>query len=329
MNLDKYEVNTLNEVVSQELAISCIKSMIKNTREAPKIIILSGPSGTGRKSIVKNYIKSIYCKERTKDYSNCGVCENCISILNNKEIYTELDYSEIDNIPNTKYILVKNFELCPRKAQEEFYRLWNELEYKPTIILITEHTDNLVSDIEDISLILRTSSLRESDILTKLQNYKLSFNSNIDDNTLNVISRRSSGSMTFAIRMFENYSTLDEETLQKTIESGREYFIALLISALRDDRANVDKSITKLRGIPLNYLKRDYESLILEILKVYIKIMKPKDSLIGALIKEAKTKVLDLYNILNDKIIYNSFTNDDTFQAAMYVIYLKLTEKLR
>ena len=47
------------------------------------------------------------------------------------------------------------------------------------------------------------------------------------------------------------------------------------------------------------------------------------------LIKEIKTKALDLYYILNDKIIYNSFTNDDAFQAAMYVIYLKLNKRIR
>ena len=46
------------------------------------------------------------------------------------------------------------------------------------------------------------------------------------------------------------------------------------------------------------------------------------------LIQEIKTKALDLYYIMNDRIIYNSFQNDDTFQAAMYVIYLKLNNKI-
>ena len=64
-------------------------------------------------------------------------------------------------------------------------------------------------------------------------------------------------------------------------------------------------------------------------MKVATKFEEPKDKLMQLLIKEIKAKALDLYYVLNDKIIYNSFINDDTFQAATYVIYLKLNNRIR
>ena len=113
------------------------------------------------------------------------------------------------------------------------------------------------------------------------------------------------------------------------IKSSREYYLCFLISCYRDNKEDVEKYIGDLRQMPLNSLKEDYESLILEILKVSTKVEKPKDKLIELLITELKNKALDLYYIMNDKVIYNSFNNDDLFQAAMYIIYLKINNRIR
>ena len=327
MTIEDLKVKNFDDIVSQDLPKQCIYSMIKNQKNAPKFIILSGPSGTGRKSLATTYIKSIYCSMK-ENLHNCGLCEECNSILDNKLVYREYDYSQIDNIEPAKFILIKNMEQCPRKDQIYLFNWWDSLEDKPTIILITETTNNIVDTIETMSLILRTNLLSDEDINKRLLKYKKEFNLSINNNYIDLITRRSRGSLQRAYKMLLNYSILDEQALRESIMSAREYFIAFLISCYKDNIDNVNKFINKLSTIPLAYLKIDYESLIVEILKVFTKTIPPKDDLITGLINESKLKVIDLYYILNDKIIYNSFQNNDTFQSAMYIIYLKLNNRL-
>ena len=321
MNLDSI-------ICSKEEIKKCLYEMIKNQTKAPKMIILQGQDGSGRKSLARNYVKSIFCNDKTESYSNCGVCSICNNILNS-EVYYEIDYSEIDNIVYHDFIVITNFEDCPRQSQTKLLDWWNNQQTKPTIIYITKSTDNIIDSIYDLSLILRVPGLTEVDILNILY-YKIkSLNIDISKDNLDLIATRSRGNANIALKMLEKFQLLDNETFKQSMMSARELFIVFLISCYRDNKEDVDKYIGKLKCIPLAYLKVDYESLILEIIKTSIKFEKPKDKLISLLINEIKTKVLDLYYILNDKIIYNSFTNDDAFQSAMYVIYLKINNRIR
>lgn len=316
----------LDNILSQELPKQCLYAMLKKPNEAPRMIIVSGPYGTGRKSLVKNYIKSIYCPNTEKSGSNCGTCETCKNILNDNTVYREYDYSQIENIEPAKNIVITNFEKCPRDKQALLYNKFEELD---TIFIITENTDNIIDNIMTLSLILRTTLLKEDEIVNYLLDKVQRYNLNMSDDSIRTIARRSRGHLSDALRMMINYSRLDEETFNRMIMSAREYFISFLISCYIDNRTDVDNCISNLKTIPLAYLKIDYEALILEIMKVATKFEKPKDKYMLVLIDKIKTKVLDLYYILNDKIIYNSFTSDDAFQAAMYVIYLKLNNRIR
>ena len=327
MSMERYEPINLESIISQELPKQVLKAILKRPSEAPRMIIMSGPKGTGRKSLIKNYIKSMYCSNDS--LVNCGTCEVCNTILANRAIYREIDYSEIEDIEYSKYIVIKDFEKCSRELQVKLFNWWDSNEERPTIIMITENTDNIIENINITSLILRTNSISYNEIVKSLEEYNKLYNFNIEEETINTIARRARGSLLIAYKMIDNYSILENDLLKESIKSAREYYIAFLISCYDNNIENVEKFISRLKSIPLAYLKVDYESLILEILKVYTKRMKPEDKLIECLIQKCKTKVLDLYYIMNDKIIYNSFNNDDTFQSAMYVIYLKLINKLR
>ena len=320
---------TIDDIRGQDLVKQCLLAIVKNPLECPKMIILSGLPGTGRKTLAKNFVKSIYCQTKEKSYSNCGVCEICKNILDNKAIYKEIDYSQIDQLEYAEFIIVKSFERCPRQTQAKLYDWFNSLDKKPVIILITENTDNIINDITSLSFILRTSWLTESELKDEILSKKEKLNLDISNETIDIITRRSKGSLETAYKILEKYFILDKETFSKSLYSAREYYICFLISCYRDRREDIDKYITSLKQIPLAYLKIDYEALIVEIMKTATKYQKPKDKLIELLIKEIKTKALDLYYILNDKIIYNSFDTEDKFQAAMYVIYLKLTSRIR
>ena len=319
----------IDSIIEQDLAKQVLLALIKKPENIPNFIILAGPYGTGRKTLAKSFIKSLYCEYREKSGSNCGVCEICSNILDDSSIFREYDYSEIDQLEYTKHILITNFEKCPRDMQSRLFEWFNNQDIKPNIILITEHTDNLIDNINTISLILRTSLLTKDSIVNNLYIKSQRLNLDVPKDILETISRRSKGHYIEALKMLENYVTLNQETFNQSIMSAREYFILFLIACYKDNKDKVDSYISMLKNIPIPYLKIDYEALILEIMKAATKFEKPKDKFMELLILEIKTKALDLYYILNDKIIYNSFQNDDTFQAAMYVIYLKLNNRLR
>lgn len=329
MNIERYRPINIDKVIGQDMVKTGLFSMIKNYSTAPKWICIAGPKGTGRKTLARNYVRSIFCDNREKSLSNCGTCEVCRTILDNKAMYSEYDWSEIENIKNTNYILIKNFESCPRDKQSYLYSWWNNIDIKPTIILITESTENLIDDIDSISFILRTTLLTGEEIKKSLSDYNERDGSIMSEENIETIVRRSRGSLLTAHRLYEIYRTQDNETFKESLMSAREYYLKFLISCYTNKRDMVDKWLSMLKNVPLAYLKIDYEALIVEILKVYTKFEKPKDECMTALMNVCNNRVLDLYYIMNDKIIYNSFQNDDTFQAAMYVIYLKLIKKLR
>lgn len=319
----------IDSVIEQDLTKQILLSLIKKPINIPNWIVLAGPYGTGRKTLAKNFIKSLKCPNLEASGSNCGTCDVCSNILDDKTIFRTYDYSEIENIEYANYIMITNFELCPRDIQSKLFNWWNSQTKLPTIILITEHTDNFIDSIKTISLILRTSGLTNRAIVNNLYIKSQKLNLDIPEDILDTIARRSKGHYSLALRLFDKYTMLDPSLFKEAIMSAREYYICFLISCYRDKTEDVDKFLSELLNIPLAYLKVDYEALIVEIMKTATKHAKPKDKLMELLMNEIKTKALDLFYILNDKIIYDSFDCDDKFQAAMYVIYQKLNNRLR
>lgn len=320
---------SLNDIIGQDMCKFCLRALIKKPTEAPKIVIIAGPEGTGRKTLAYNYIEGLVCSNVDKEGNNCGTCLNCRGILNNSTEFKEYESIMINSIEYTPYIVVNNFDSCPVNIQVDFYNWFNNQEVKPKIVLIVKDTDKVIDSLISLSLILRTHLLTEEEIKVGLTRKIRERYAKVEEESINLIAKRSRGNLSLAYKMLDKYFILDKDLFKQQLFSARELYICFLISCYRNKKEDVEKYLTQLKEIPLVYLKMDYESLIVEILKVATKIEEPKDQFIKLLMSEIKAKTLDLYYIMNDKVIYNSFQNDDTFQSAMYIIYLKLTNKIR
>ena len=77
--------------------------------------------------------------------------------------------------------------------QSRLFEWFNNQDIKPNIILITEHTDNLIDNINTISLILRTSLLTKDSIVNNLYIKSQRLNLDVPKDILETISRRSKG----------------------------------------------------------------------------------------------------------------------------------------
>ena len=77
---------------------------------------------------------------------------------------------------------------------------------------------------------------------------------------------------------------------------------------------------------PQQYIKDDYESLILEILKVKSKASKPVDRYMKALYQKFSSSFLELFRIMNDRNIYDLFNSDKEIQTALWYIFIRIGE---
>lgn len=312
-------IETFDDIINQDLPKTCLKAIINKPYDSPKHIVLSGPYGIGRNSLARLFAENIN-RER--------------HVPNN---YIKLDYSMVEsnmetirNIVSNKeeyyVIVIEEADKLSRQTQIDLLELHIECAF---IIYIVNEATDLIEQLYSRSFVLRCSPLSIEEITDKLLEIKQINNLDVDDKEINVIARRAEGHLTNAINCLNKYTIVSKEAFNITNTSARELYIALLISCYSNKVEDVKKYIGKLKAIPLSYLKKDYESLILEIMKTYTKVQEPKDEMIKILIRSINNKALDLYYILNEKVIYDSFVNDDRFQAAMYVIYLKITNQLR
>lgn len=71
--------------------------------------------------------------------------------------------------------------------------------------------------------------------------------------------------------------------------------------------------------------------MILEIMSCYVKStgVEDQDLIVKTLLQSSQGKTLDLYYILTDPIIFDSFTSSERLQAAIYVIYEKINNNIR
>ena len=144
---------------------------------------------------------------------------------------------------------------------------------------------------------------------------------------------RASGHVREALMLLDNMQLLQEE-FKNSIKDIEKSYLQILIIGLNlnkinkkygneEVKKNIDNIIKELVISPVNELKIEYEKFVLKIIKYIYNI---EDN-------EKYNKVLSRYkynnklvNILNDKVIYNLFSDDIQFQIAMMILIERLSK---
>ena len=111
-----------------------------------------------------------------------------------------------------------------------------------------------------------------------------------------------------------------EEKFTKLIKSSKDLYYKLIVAALRKDLDSIKLIIENLECFPLSTLKLDYERVVLEIIKVGLKIETSENVYLNAIINVFNDRIFNLIDILNDKKIFEMFTSDKRLQSAMYIL---------
>lgn len=333
---------TFRDVAGQDLVKKTLKAIIKSPENAPRVLILQGDYGTGKTSLARIFARALNCKY-LEDMEPCGKCDTCRDIEDSM-YYTEYDSALVGNVEAVKslrdyfvnnsddywkVITIDEFHLVSTTAQSALLKIFEETTSKIFFVLCTTNIDNILKPLRSRSLELKLSLIPDDLIKENLLKVIKNNNINIDESIVDLIVLRSRGHLRDAHMLLDRYCLLEKEDFITSINSAREYYIKFLISCFKGDKEKVSKYIYYLQSYTLADLKIDYEGIVLELFKVSLGVEQAKDEGMGILNKIVGYKILELYKILVDPIILDSFVGDKRFQAACWYIYTNINKLTR
>ncbi len=334
---------TINDVAGQRLAKQALLGMAKNPEDSPRVIILHGTYGIGKTSLARAFARAVNCRDKFSTDA-CGKCEVCKAKIEDTPYYEEYDSSIVGNLEEIKklreffdynsddgyrIITIDEAHLLSRQAQSALLKVFEEVSSRVFFILCTTEKDKLLPTIQSRSMDLRLTPISDSDMKENLLKVAKDNDIDISDEVIDMIVKKSEGHLRDAHLLLQNYILLDKEDFMELLETARTAYIGYYLYCYMGDINNAKVWLNKLLKFPLTELKRAYEELLLEIMSCATEASEPKDKLMERLIEIVKSKALNLYYIMVDPVIINSFESDYRFQAAQLDIYLKINNKIR
>ncbi|MFH1691235.1 MAG: DNA polymerase III subunit delta' [Candidatus Omnitrophota bacterium] len=133
------------EIFWQDSAIALLKASYQNNRLAHAYLCV-GPSGVGKKKVVTNFTKLLFCDKRNSDGA-CGVCPSCLKIESNS--HADVYWIEPDG-QNIRIDAVR--EVCRRLSLKGFESSRKVLVVDQAQCLSEESSSALLKTLEEPSL---------------------------------------------------------------------------------------------------------------------------------------------------------------------------------
>lgn len=343
---------TFADMAGQDLVKKSLLHICKDPENAPKTLLLCGPYGSGKTTAARIFARALNCEHPLPNGDACGVCAQCKSDIQDSMFYSEYDAAIVGNVEavkelrNTFYfgyskgykvIVLDEVHLVSSKAQGALLKVFEEPEPNVFFLLCTTDPEKLLPTIVSRSFELRYDTVGKEDMINHLRKIinnreeKLDLPEEVIEKNLSLIFDRSHGHMRNAMMLLDSMFLLKED-FQETVKGSREVFIQLLkysmffpdyVKAYGVDSIQnaINTTIQQLTTFPISTLKQDYEKLVLDITRHTFYAKEDKD--LVALTKPFQNSY-SLLSILNDKAIYNLFSNDVQFQIAMHILSNKL-----
>lgn len=337
----EFRPQTFKEVAGQDLVKELLKAIVKKPESSPKTLILQGEYGTGKTTCARILARALNCQNRTKDGDACGHCDFCKSNIENTIFYEEFDSAMIGNVSDIKdlkdtfyfdksigykVIVLDEAQLMTQQAQSALLKVLEESISGIFFVLCTTHIDKILPTIRSRSLKLRFDLIKEEDIKTNIKSIIDSKNVSVDDNIISLIANRCQGHLRDAHMLLDEYLLLGEEQFKKLVQSSEELYYKLILASLKSDLNLIKKIIEALQCFPIYVLKNDYEITVLNIIKVGLKTEKTDNVYLNTIVNFFNERIFKLIDVLNNKRIYEMFTSDKRFQAAMYILVKDISQ---
>ena len=215
----KYRPQNFDEIAGQEYVTRAIKNSLSKNRLS-HAYLFTGPRGVGKTTIARLIAKGINCLNNGISDNPCGVCENCTEIAQGISMdMIEIDAASnrgIDEIRELKekinYQPVKGrkriyiIDEVHMLTKEAFNALLKTLEEPPShviFILATTEIDKIPDTVVSRCQRYDFIPIEKESIISLLRGIAVKENIDIDDESLEIIYRKSEGSARDSFSIFE------------------------------------------------------------------------------------------------------------------------------
>ncbi|WOG89188.1 hypothetical protein DCAR_0208424 [Daucus carota subsp. sativus] len=284
----KFRPKSFSELVGQDVVASSLLSAIANERIIP-FYLFHGPRGTGKTSASRIFAAALNCLSREGN-KPCGTCQDCVSFFSGRSRdVKEVDSVRINRVDRIRWI-IKSASAPPVSSRYKVFIIdechllrgstWasilsavDNFSRHVVFIMITPDLDKLPRNAVSRSQRYHFPKIKEIDTVCKLKKICVVEGIEFDQNALDFIATRSSGSLRDAEMMLEQLSLLGKKiTLSIAYELvgmvSDEELLDLLDLALSSDTANTVKrarELMKCRIDPM-HLTSQLANIIMDIL---------------------------------------------------------------
>jgi len=228
----RWRPKTFGEVMGQETVAVTLKNAVKSGRIA-HAYLFTGPRGVGKTSCARILAKSLNCTEAV-EHEPCGNCTNCVEISSGVSVDTvEIDGASNNGVDDVRNI-TENIKFAPYQSKYKVYivdevhmlstpafnALLKTLEEPPehaVFVLATTEPHKIPATVLSRCQRYDFRRIPFSSIRENLAKISKEENISIDNESLNMISEMSDGSMRDAQTLMEQVIS----SLGTTIDLGK------------------------------------------------------------------------------------------------------------
>ena len=347
---------TFREMVGQEVVKKSLLRISKNPEHTPHIIMLSGAFGTGKSLATRIFARALNCPHKLPNGDACGEedCPICGVDIDDTPFYVEYDSAIVGNVDsikelrNTFYfgyergyriIVLDEFQLCSKASQGALLKVFEQPDPNVFFLICTTDQDKLLSTIVSRSLVLCYNKVDIKEITDYLLRLCTKYRDRLYDLTdeeinkyIDLIAIKCDGHIRDALMLLDNLFLLQKDFGVAVKDIQSQYRKLLMVGLNYSDyvkaytKEKVDDIVTtliqELSLTTVAELKREYEYFVLDVVKYIFNIKEGKeyDTFLSGYKNNFK-----IFNVLNDKVLYNLFEDDTEFKIAMFMLVKKLS----
>lgn len=237
-----YRPLRFNDVIGQDLAVKLIMNGLKNNK-LPRSLILYGSSGIGKTTLARLIAAYFFCEKKNDDV--CGVCNMCSAIQKGSisdvlefdaashtsvdDIREILEFSNyVAQVGSEKIFIIDEAHMLSRNAISALLKTLEEASSNVRFILATTEIEKISSAIKSRCFCIPLKDLDKENLKTCILSNAKQDNIQIENESIDLISKVACGSMREALSILYRAAVLDNNNI--SIESLRS-----ILSFIEDD----------------------------------------------------------------------------------------------
>ncbi|WP_342261834.1 DNA polymerase III subunit gamma/tau [Alphaproteobacteria bacterium endosymbiont of Tiliacea citrago] len=222
-----------SEVIGQEIPIQLIKNGLKN-KLLPRAIIFYGSSGVGKTTLARLIAATSFCLSKEENGDVCGECAMCKGVQNGSipdllefdaASHTSVeDIREILDLCNyvpqsgkEKIFIIDEAHMLSRNAIAALLKTLEETKEGIRFILATTEIDKISSAIKSRCFCVPLQDLDKENVCECLKSSAEADEITIDEESIELISKVSYGSMREALSVFYRAAMLDKKITKNSL----------------------------------------------------------------------------------------------------------------